>query len=167
MKRPAQVLLAYATLMAVGQSQNWPSFRGHRASGVAEGHSIPAQWDVDKRVNLKWKTPIAGLSVASPIVWGKQVFVVTAISSEPKNETFRHGLYGDVEPHADMAKHTWKLYSIDAESGNIVWDKVAHEGIETPPKVEPGVFDSSHGRDNGSGILLLRRALRLRFQGPP
>src|SRR5215510_2313495 len=129
MRRLALVLLGYGTLIAVGHSQNWPSFRGHRASGIAEGHSIPAQWDIDKKVNLKWKTPIPGLSVASPVVWGDRVFVVTAISSEPKNETFRHGLYGDVEPHADMSKHAWKLYAIDKATGKIVWERVSHEGI--------------------------------------
>ena len=153
MRRLALVLMAYATLIAVGHSQNWPSFRGLRASGVAEGHSIPAQWDIDKKVNLKWKTPIPGLSVASPIVWGKQVFVVTAISSEPKNETFRHGLYGDVEPHADMAKHTWKLYSIDADSGKIVWEKVAHEGIPKSKRHPKSSQASSTPATDGTTIV--------------
>ena len=153
MRRLALVLLAYATLMAVGHSQNWPSFRGRRASGVADGHNIPAQWDVDKKVNLKWKAPIPGLSVASPIVWGKQVFVVTAISSEPKNEPFRHGLYGDVEPHADMAKHTWKLYSIDADSGKIVWEKVAHEGIPKSKRHPKSSQASSTPATDGTTIV--------------
>lgn len=64
MKRFVSTLLGCFVLVAVGQAQNWPSFRGHRASGVADGHAVPAKWDVEKQVNLRWKVPIPGLSVA-------------------------------------------------------------------------------------------------------
>jgi outer membrane protein assembly factor BamB len=67
--------------------------------------------------------------VASPIVWGDRVFVVTAVSSDAKNETFRHGLYGDVEPHSDIAKHAWKVYALDKRTGKIIWERVSHEGV--------------------------------------
>jgi outer membrane protein assembly factor BamB len=76
-----------------------------------------------------WKVPIPGLSVSSPIVWGDRVFVVTAVSSDPEKETFRHGLYGDVEPHADTSKHAWKVYALDKRTGKIIWERTAHEGV--------------------------------------
>src|SRR5262245_40303211 len=93
------LILASGILLATSSAnaQNWPSFRGDRASGVADGKPAPVKWDVPKGENVLWKTPIPGLSVASPIVWTDRVFVVTAVSSDTKNETFRHGLYGDVE----------------------------------------------------------------------
>jgi len=54
------------------------------------------------------------------------VIVTTAISSDPK--PFRHGLYGDVEPSNDTAKHTWKVYALDRKTGKIVWEQTAWEG---------------------------------------
>jgi outer membrane protein assembly factor BamB len=56
------------------------------------------------------------------------VFVTTAISSDPK-ATFRHGLYGDVEPSTDTSKHAWKVYCLNKEDGKVLWEQTAHEGI--------------------------------------
>ena len=107
--------LALALLPALAGAQDWPSFRGPAASGVAEGHKTPTTWDAAKGVGLAWKTPIPGLAVSSPIVWGDTVFVTTAVSSDP-NATFRHGLYGDVEPSNDVSPHSWRLLAIDKKT---------------------------------------------------
>ncbi len=109
------------------QGQNWPSFRGPGATGVAEGHSTPTQWDAERSTNILWKIPIPGLALSSPVVWGDRVFVTTAISADPK--PFRHGLYGDVEPSNDLAKHAWKIYAFEKKTGKVIWDQTAHEGI--------------------------------------
>ena len=111
------------TLLAVGvtaaQAQNWPQFRGPGATGVAEGLAKPVKWDASKSENVRWKTPIPGLSHASPVVWGNKVFVVTAVSSG-KDET-RFGLFGDVTPVKDDPQHAWKIYALDKATGKILW----------------------------------------------
>src|SRR5215217_5605826 len=66
-------------LAAIAQAQNWPSFRGPQASGVASGKSLPAAWDGEKSINILWKTPIPGLAHSSPIIWGNRVFITTAV----------------------------------------------------------------------------------------
>ncbi len=115
----------------VVQAQNWPQFRGPGATGVVEGSPQAAKFDASNQLNVRWKTPIPGLSHASPVVWGNKIFVVTAVSSA-KDET-RFGLFGDVEPVKDDPKHTWKVYAIDKQKGTILWERVAYEGI---PKVK-------------------------------
>ena len=60
-------------------AQDWPSFRGPDHSGVADGAQPPTEWDVEKSLNVRWKTPITGLAHASPIVWGDRLFVTTAV----------------------------------------------------------------------------------------
>ncbi|MCP4452446.1 MAG: hypothetical protein GY809_13375 [Planctomycetes bacterium] len=50
--------------------QNWPSFRGAPAVGVAEGHPTATQWDLKSGENIRWKTPIPGLAHSSPVMWG-------------------------------------------------------------------------------------------------
>jgi outer membrane protein assembly factor BamB len=109
-------------------AQNWPQFRGPAATGIVEGKNTPVQWDVASGKNIRWKTPIPGIAVSSPIVWGGKVFVTTAVSSDP-NATFRHGLFGDVEPSTDTSKHSWKVYALDAATGKVLWERTAHEGV--------------------------------------
>jgi len=124
-----QILLAAIifSFAAEAEAQHWPSFRGPNATGIAAGKPAPATWNAEKGENILWKTPIPGLSVSSPVVWGDRIFVTSAISSDPEAK-FRHGLFGDVEPSKDLSKHSWRVYAIDKASGKILWERTAHEG---------------------------------------
>ena len=125
----APLSIAIVALAAASTSaQQWPSFRGTNASGVADGHATAVTWNVTTGENVAWKTPVPGLAVSSPIVWGNRVFVSTAVSSDP-NQAIRTGLYGDVEPVTDASNHSWHLIALDKTSGKVVWDRVAYEGI--------------------------------------
>lgn len=106
---------------------HWPSFRGPQATGIAEGHPTPVEWNAETGKNILWKTPIPGLGVSSPVTWGDRIFVTTAVSGDP-SAGLRHGLYGDVEPSKDLSKHTWHVYALDRKTGKIVWERTAHEG---------------------------------------
>lgn len=121
------LLIASFLFTGVAQAENWPQFRGTQASGVADGSAMPVSWDVKSGQNILWKTAIPGLAFSSPVVWGDKIFVTTAISDEPKD--FRVGLYGDVAPSADLARHTWKMICLDKKSGKVLWEQVAHTGI--------------------------------------
>lgn len=117
---------------SVVRAQNWPQFRGPGASGVVEGRTSAVKWDAAKSVNMRWKTAIPGLAHSSPVVWSNKIFVSTAVTSAAKDET-RFGLYGDVAPVKDDPKHTWKIYALDKQTGKILWERTASEGI---PKVK-------------------------------
>ena len=125
-------LLTILACMAAGatmvQAQNWPSFRGANAAGTADGKPTAVKWNVPAREGVAWMTPVDGVAVSSPIVWGNRVFVSTAVGSDPK-QGIRTGLYGDVEPVNDSTKHVWKLVALDKATGKVVWERIAHEGI--------------------------------------
>jgi len=116
----------WAALLA--HAQNWPSFRGPNGSGVAGGDGPPTSWDAAKSVNIRWKTPIPGLGHSSPIVWGGRVFLTTAISSDPKSE-FRPGMVEVFESAKDVSRHSWRVYCLDKNTGRILWERTAHEGV--------------------------------------
>src|SRR5215468_4464926 len=59
---------------------NWHHWRGPNANGTAPKGDPPIVWDA--KTNIKWKAPIPGRGSATPIVWGDQVFVVTAIKTD-------------------------------------------------------------------------------------
>ncbi len=105
----------------------WPSFRGPIASGIAERQNLPEKWDGKANENILWRAPIAGLAHSSPIVWGNRVFVTSAVSTDPK-ATFRPGLYGDGDASEDRSPHRWMLQALDAKTGKILWERVAHQG---------------------------------------
>ncbi|HTQ54554.1 MAG TPA: PQQ-binding-like beta-propeller repeat protein, partial [Bryobacteraceae bacterium] len=104
-------------------AQNWPSFRGPRASGVADGNKLPIAWDVTKGTNIAWKTPIPGLAHSSPIVWGDRVFVTTAISSRG-GDSFKRGLYGEGDASEDRSVQQWKLLCLNRKTGALLWERV-------------------------------------------
>jgi len=108
--------------------QNWPSFRGPQASGVADGQAAVTEWDVKSGHNVRWKTPIPGLANSSPIVWGDRIFVTTAISGAG-DDTFRSGLYGDTDSVDDTSEHTFKVYALARDTGEVVWEKTAATSV--------------------------------------
>jgi outer membrane protein assembly factor BamB len=131
MKRLTLSFIFLIIPLTIAHAQNWPQFRGPGATGVTEGQPKAVKFDASTSLNVRWKTPIPGLSHASPVVWGNKVFVVTAVSAG-KDET-RFGLFGDVAPVKDDPKHAWKVYALDKATGKILWEQTASEGI---PKVK-------------------------------
>lgn len=109
----------------------WPGFRGPGLSGIGDGQGAPTEWSAESGKNVLWKTPIPGIALSSPIIWGDRVFVTTAISSSG-DDTFRTGLYGDVDSVDDSSDHSWKVYALDRETGDVVWERTAATG---PPAV--------------------------------
>ncbi len=106
---------------------NWPSFRGQQASGVADKQNLPDRWDAKSGENILWRTAIPGLAHSSPVVFGNNIFVTSAVSSDPK-ATFRPGLYGDGDASKDRSVHRWMIYALDKRTGAISWERVAHQG---------------------------------------
>ncbi|MGZ8843089.1 MAG: outer membrane protein assembly factor BamB family protein [Pyrinomonadaceae bacterium] len=132
MRRLTHLLIILAVSSVAGFAQNWPQFRGPSASGVVEGQPSAIKWDVAKAVNVRWSIALPGLAHSSPVVWGNKIFVTTAVTSAAKDET-RYGLFGDVAPVKDDPKHTWKVYALDKQTGKILWERIAYEGM---PKVK-------------------------------
>jgi len=65
---------------SVDDSLKWPMFRGNFASGIQDHAGLPFDWDVATGKNIRWKAEIPGLGHSSPVVWGENIFVTTAVS---------------------------------------------------------------------------------------
>jgi len=122
------VRLTAFLLTVTAAGQNWPSFRGPGASGVADGNKLPVAWDVSKGSNIAWTTPIPGLAHSSPIVWGDRIFVTTAVSSRP-DAGFKRGLYGEGTASDDRSVQEWKLLCLKSKTGAMVWERLAYKGV--------------------------------------
>jgi len=122
--KPVVPLLILVTA-SVASAQNWPSFRGPNASGVAAGNA-PTSWNGEKSSNVVWKTAIPGFSHSSPIIWGNKIFLITAISSDPATKFAAKGQ--GIGLATDTVKHTWQIYCLDKVSGKVLWSNTAYQG---------------------------------------
>lgn len=108
-------------------ADDWPQFRGTQASGVDASHPAPTTWNVSSGEGIRWQTPIPGLAHSSPIVWGDRVYVATA--TKAGESELKVGLYGDIAPVVEKEPHLWRLLALDKETGKILWESTAHEGV--------------------------------------
>lgn len=131
---------------------SWPSFRGPRASGIAEGQGLPERWDTKTGDHILWRTPIPGLAHSSPVVWGNRLFVTTAISSRA-GATFKPGLYGDGDASDDRSRHKWIVSALDKASGKIVWERVAFEGEPVEKRHIKSTYASSTPATDGRIVV--------------
>jgi outer membrane protein assembly factor BamB len=128
-------LLAIAERSGAGEpGDNWPHWRGPLANGTAPKAEPLLTWDA--KTNIKWKAPMIGRGSATPIVWGDQVFIVTAINTErvaaaadlPKPDQ-------NLKVKTDPPKtyYQFVVMSFDRNTGKQLWkhtaaEMVPHEG---------------------------------------
>ena len=111
---------------------DWPSFRGIRAAGTAEGYPTLTNWDAATKRGIRWKTALDGLGTSSPIIWANRVCVTTAVSGKV-DSTIKIGLYGDIASVEDNTSHTWKLICLDKTTGKTILDRSVLSGV---PKIK-------------------------------
>ena len=112
----------------INPERQWTAYRGRLSSGVLDNANLPASFDLNKMINVRWKTEIPGLGLSSPVIWDNKIFITSAISQADKNG-FKPGIYGDITPVRDSSVHEWKVFCIDKNSGKINWERTSFKGI--------------------------------------
>jgi len=138
---------------------NWPQWRGPEGQGISAEKGLPDEWSASK--NIKWKTPIAGRGHSSPIIWGNKIFLTTALDGEvipgaKPGVTHKMSDGSDfVHPDAVGAdrKHTFKVISLDRETGKILWERVAYEGAVADSRHLKASFASSTPATDGKYVF--------------
>jgi outer membrane protein assembly factor BamB len=118
-------------------SDNWPHWRGPSADGTAAAAADPPlTWDAASGKNVRWKAPLLGKGSATPIVWGNQVFV---LSAEPTDREATPAELPKPTPGLDRKTtaptrfYRFHVTSYDRTTGAVRWrqlaaEKVPHEG---------------------------------------
>ena len=112
------------------RSHNWPHWRGPDANGVAPHGDPPVSWD--EKTNLKWKVALPGNGVSTPIVWGPQVFLLTAIdtgrvaegAAKPEDQPER--AFGIKFPNTF---YKYVVLCLDRDTGKTLWERTATEDL--------------------------------------
>ena len=82
------LLFVSGSLFIQAQNSNWPQWRGPFDTGVALPGNPPTEFG--EAQNLKWKTEIPGKGHATPIVWGDQIILLSAVAKEQKTKPERY-----------------------------------------------------------------------------
>ncbi len=115
------------------KGSNWPAFGGADGLRISHETGLLTSWDQDEHV--RWKTPIPGRGHSSPIVWGDRIFLTTAIQGDevPGRRPLVHYFEGEVwrisPSTGSQFIHEYRVLAIDANNGEIVWDRLAHTGL--------------------------------------
>ena len=98
-------LAAIGVLLASDQAdaENWPRWRGPAGVGISSETQVALRWS--KSTNVAWKAPIPGEGSSSPIVWGKFLFVTSALEDGTRRQL--HCL------HRDTGARLWTREVID------------------------------------------------------
>lgn len=150
-----KIALGLAALAAfaantVPKPDDWPRWRGPADDGMART-SAPVKWSDTE--NVAWKIEIPGKGNSSPVIWGDQIFVTTAIPvggspaavpeppppppppdrGEFKKDGFkgkRGGKRGSGGPGGmtggAMVEHEYTVLSYSRKDGKLLWKQVAH-----------------------------------------
>jgi outer membrane protein assembly factor BamB len=101
-------------------------------TGVAPEAHPPTDWSAEK--NIKWKVELPGAGTATPIVWGDQIFIQTAIATGRKME-----LPADPPPDTKDAPAT------DANSPAATTPPATTPPATTPPSTAPPAGKAAKG----------------------
>ncbi len=124
------VVTVHAGSFEKERAENWHHWRGPDANGVSTTAKPPLEWSEEK--NVRWKVKIEGQGCSSPIVWGDQVFVLTAINTGkidpklPKPEDQPKRVFGITHPNTE---HRFVVLALDRKTGKTRWRRVASSGI--------------------------------------
>jgi outer membrane protein assembly factor BamB len=141
---------------APAPSYNWPQWRGPEGLGVSSETGLPWQWTPSE--NVAWKTVIPGRGHSSPVVWGNRLFLTTAIEGEvvPGKKAVAHTIDGQEFIHPDSVgadrQHALKVLALDADSGQILWERTAWEGVPWDARHRKASFASPTPVTDGRAV---------------
>lgn len=124
----------------------WPQWRGPSATGVSRTANPPLEWSETR--NIRWKREIPGRGSGSPVVWGDRIFLVTAVPLGV-DVGAAHESRAHVQPR-DV--HRFVVMALDRQTGEVLWQRTAHEERPRQPSMKDGTWASSSPLTDGQRV---------------
>ena len=163
-------------------SDSWPQFRGPRGDGHANATALPLTWNENQ--NVAWKTAVPGRGWSSPVLFGEQIWMTTALETLATEEQKKR-LLADNKYEATLALATsvsLRAICVHRETGKLLHNVEVvqvdspepvhkHNSYATPtPVVERGRVYCDFGTygtavlDSATGDVLWHRRLPIEHQ---
>lgn len=130
----AVLLVATATIGVLGHRVSgasgpgdWAYWRGPAADGMAVGDA-PVTWS--DSTNVAWKVDVPGLGNSSPVLWGDQIFLTTAVptaaaSAPATDPAAAQGRRGPGGSTGAQPEQRFVVMSLDRKTGKVLWERTA------------------------------------------
>lgn len=133
---------------------NWHQWRGPSANGVALAGDPPIEWTEEE--NIKWKTEIPGIGHATPIIWGDQIILLSAIQTDreikPEQPEETQEERSQMTPAKINFIHQFVALSVERENGSIQWQTILREELPHSQTHEFGSWASNSPTTDGEKI---------------
>lgn len=171
----AAFVTAFAPVPAPPET-TWPQFRGPGGRAVSTVSTLPSTWSTT--TNVAWRADVPGLAWSSPIVWGDQVIVTSAVAAG-KFKQASTGIFGndyvaelqkqglseqqimeklrarDLESPQEIGELQFMVYSFDVKTGKRRWAQQAHKGLPIGGRHRKNTYASETPATDGERIYAL------------
>ena len=115
--------------IATPDHTNWPSWRGPTGNGTApEKCKPPTEWSEEK--NIIWKKKVPGLGHSTPVIWGNQIYVTSAVPfGEKKDPPVPDNAPGSHDNLPVSQMHRFIVLCMDRGSGKVLWTTKCKETL--------------------------------------
>ena len=136
---------------AIDPHHQWGQWRGPISTGEAPHADPPVTWSDDS--NIAWKVATEGEGIATPIVWGDRVFLVSAVPTDR---------VGDSPPTQDERALTqtpptvfqFKVICLNLETGKKVWENVAIEKVPHEGRHKTSAYAAASPMTDGQQLIV-------------
>ena len=93
----------------------------------------PVSWSETQ--NIRFKVALPGNGLASPVIWGDKIFVLTAVASDAKAyEASRKAAAEKRErkewpPSVEPVKQAFVVLALSRQDGRVIWQKTAAQRV--------------------------------------
>jgi outer membrane protein assembly factor BamB len=150
--------LAVPSLSGAGERDDyWPTWRGPAQNGVSPKGDPPVSWSETE--NIRWKVGVEGRSLASPIVWGERIFLVSAVAVDEKayaesQEAAAAKLERQEWPPAvKPVKQRFVVQARSRADGSVIWERTAVERVPHESHYIDSSFASASPVTDGEVLL--------------
>ncbi|MFC1570048.1 PQQ-binding-like beta-propeller repeat protein [bacterium] len=138
-------------------NQNWPTWRGPLCTGEAPLGTPSLAFGEDQHV--KWKIPIPGKGLSSPVIWGDNIFITTAVSIDKpvnpedlENQT-EIPMWMKAQARSVDKIQQFKVMSISRKTGDILWQNVVREELPHEGTHKDGSWASNSCVTDGDCLI--------------
>lgn len=146
-----RMLFTMPLALAGMRGADWSSFRGPNGTGLSDAKGVPERWDAAAGQNIAWRTALPGFGHSSPVVSGGRILLTTAAAVKP-SEQGKPTSQGGISAATDWVPHTFRVLSVDAKTGKVVWDYKVNEGVPKIKRHVKGSYANPTAATNGKCV---------------
>ncbi|MEM7354591.1 MAG: PQQ-binding-like beta-propeller repeat protein, partial [Acidobacteriota bacterium] len=120
-------------LHSADPQHHWPQWRGPQANGVAPHGDPPITWSESE--NVRFKVEIPGNALASPVVWGDQIFILTTVAADDaayqaaRDAAAEKLAKREWPPEVTPVAQRFVVMALSRHDGSVLWQRTAIEKV--------------------------------------